>query len=186
MAIQPITGPDLHPTGCSKELILLRYLLLWTSLLLLTSCSSPPSQTRIAPQTVGTSTATTLDTRAFERQINRIRGTNNASALSYDAKLAHAAQRHANDMVRNGFFDHKGSNGSSVGQRVTAVGYTWSMVGENIAQGQSSALEALRGWTNSPGHHANNIDPKFTNFGIAKAGSGSKTTWVLVLAATQG
>jgi uncharacterized protein YkwD len=38
-------------------------------------------------------------------------------------------------------------------------------------------------WTNSPGHHANNINPAFEDFGLGVTGTGGNRTWVLVLGA---
>ena len=76
-------------------------------------------------------------------------------------------------------------NGSSPGDRITAAGYNWRTYGENIAQGQTSQQQVLTGWTNSPGHHRNNINPNFEEFGLGKAGTGGSTRWVLVLATEQ-
>lgn len=121
------------------------------------------------------------DNAAFGTLLNAVRSTNGAAAATFDARLAAAAQSHADDMAANNFFDHTGSNGSSVGDRARAAGYNWNKIGENIALGQQSEAEAMDSWTNSPGHHANNIDPEFEDFGLAKAGTGSDTNWVLVL-----
>ncbi|MDV7402400.1 CAP domain-containing protein, partial [Arthrospira platensis SPKY1] len=56
-------------------------------------------------------------------------------ALSWSAPLARAAQRHADDMRRNHFFDHDGSDGSTMSSRATAAGYRWRSIAENIAWG---------------------------------------------------
>ncbi|WP_019956859.1 CAP domain-containing protein [Yoonia vestfoldensis] len=114
--------------------------------------------------------------------LNDVRAANDADPLNFNNRLALAAQVHANDMLRNDFFSHTGSDASEVGDRVTAQGYTWSRVGENIAQGHQSEAAVMRGWTNSPGHHRNNIDPNYQDFGLGKAGSGGDLHWVLVLA----
>ncbi len=122
---------------------------------------------------------------SFTSMLNGVRSDNGAAAVTYDARLGAAAQGHANDMLANGFFSHTGSNGSSVGDRVTAQGYTWRTVGENIARGYQSEASVLDGWVNSPGHQANNVNPNFEDFALARAGSGSSLYWVLVLAAEQ-
>ena len=106
---------------------------------------------------------------------------NGAGNVAYDARLGAAAQGHANDMLVNNYFDHKGLNGSTIGSRATAAGYNWVDIGENIAQGQAGQAEVMTGWTNSPGHHANNINPVFEDFGIAQAGTGADKRWVLML-----
>lgn len=114
--------------------------------------------------------------------LNDVRAANGAAPLRYDSRLARAAQGHADDMLRNGFFSHTGTRNTSVGDRVTAQGYLWSGVAENIAQGYQSEASVMTGWTNSSGHHANNINPSYQEFGLGKAGSGSDLRWVLVLA----
>ena len=52
-------------------------------------------------------------------------------------------------------------------QRVTAAGYIWSNVGENIAVGQRSVEEVMNGWTNSPGHCQNLIYLNFRDVAVA-------------------
>ncbi len=123
-----------------------------------------------------------VDIATFTRLLNEVRRANGSSPVVFDARLAEAAQNHANDMRDSNFFSHTGSNGSSAGDRITAVGFDWRGYGENIAKGQRSEAEVLASWSKSPGHHANNINPDFETFGLATAGSGREQLWVLVLA----
>jgi len=58
------------------------------------------------------------------------------TALSWNCTLEAVAVEHSRDMGDNNFFSHMGSDGLSVGDRVTNAGYDWSAVGENIAAGQ--------------------------------------------------
>jgi uncharacterized protein YkwD len=125
------------------------------------------------------------ENNTFAGLLNNVRVANGAGNVTYDARLGRAAQGHANDMVANDFFSHTGSNGSTVGQRATAQGYNWSIIGENIAQGQQTVQSAMNSWTGSPGHHANNINPAFEDFALGVAGTGGEKTWVLVLGAEQ-
>ena len=118
--------------------------------------------------------------QGFAGMLNNVRSTNGAGAVSYDSRLGVAAQRHADDMLQNGFFSHTGSDGSSVGDRARDAGYNWWIVGENIARGHRSEEEVLRAWVNSPDHQENNIDPRFEDFALEQAGSGSSRHWVLV------
>lgn len=114
--------------------------------------------------------------------LNGVRSGAGAGALTYDSRLGVAANRHANDMAANNFFSHTGSDGSTVGQRVTDAGYQWNRVGENIARGQVDEQAVLDAWMNSSGHRANNLDPRFEDFALAKADSARGPYWVLVLA----
>jgi uncharacterized protein YkwD len=125
------------------------------------------------------------ENNSFAALLNNARVANGAGTVVFDARLGRAAQGHANDMVTNDFFSHTGSDGSTVGQRATAQGYNYSLIGENIAQGQQSVPAVMTAWTNSPGHNANNINPAYEHFALGVAGSGSELTWVLVLGAEQ-
>lgn len=93
---------------------------------------------------------------------------------------------HANDMAEHDYFEHEDLGGRSPADRVRAVGYRETLVGENIAYGVKSADEAVRGWLESPGHCENIMDPRFAEMGIAYAqGRAVKhgLYWVQVLAA---
>ena len=90
----------------------------------------------------------------------------NCPALRLNDKLTAAAQAHSQDMADNNFFDHTGSNGSTLGQRITAAGYSFSLAGENIAGGQSTAQEAFDDWMSSPGHRANMLNCSFVDTGL--------------------
>lgn len=162
----------------------MKFLVPLFGLAVLAACTgAAPTATQSTTPTpaVQPTTPTSADNTAFRSLLNNVRTANGAADVAFDARLAAAAQAHADDMTANGFFSHTGSNGSSVGDRATAAGYTWRNIGENIAQGQQSEAEAMTSWTNSPGHHANNINPNFEDFGLAKSGSGANTNWVLVL-----
>lgn len=123
------------------------------------------------------------DNIAFGALLNGVRAQNGARSVRFDSRLARVAQAHADDMNTNGFFRHVGSDNSTIGLRGKRGGYKWRVIGENIAKGQQSESAAMLSWTNSPGHHANNINPDFKHFALAKAGSGYNTYWVLVLGA---
>ena len=110
-------------------------------------------------------------------EVNAFRLANGQTALAADARLARAAQAHADDMSANAFFSHTGQNGSSVGDRVKLQGYGFCFVAENIAQGQKGALAALEGWQKSEGHRKNLLSGNATQFAMAQ----SADYWVMVL-----
>merc|ERR1711963_942203 len=56
---------------------------------------------------------------------------------------------------KTGVFSHPGSDGSSVGVRVSREGYSWRAVAENIAKGQRDAQAVVRAWMRSAGHRRN-------------------------------
>lgn len=87
--------------------------------------------------------------------------------LTWDCLLIEAAYIHTLDMVENNFFNHIGSDGLRVSNRVTNVGYSWNYVGENIAAGYLSPESVVDGWLNSPGHCRNIMNENFEEFGAA-------------------
>jgi uncharacterized protein YkwD len=117
--------------------------------------------------------------------LNGVRSADGAGSVTHDARLGVAARRHANDMAANNVWGHIGSDGSTVGERVTDAGYIWNVVGENVARGHPDEQAVLDGWMGSSGHRANNLDPRFEDFALAKANSPRGTYWVLVLAREQ-
>jgi uncharacterized protein YkwD len=64
--------------------------------------------------------------------INAYRTQNGLPPYNTNSNLARAAQSHANDMACNSLTGHSGSNGSTMQSRVSASGYTFSFVDENI------------------------------------------------------
>jgi uncharacterized protein YkwD len=109
-----------------------------------------------------------------------------APPLQSNALLRRAAEAHAQDMISHDYFAHSGYDGSTPAQRVTATGYRYQIVGENIASGPDSAAEAADGWLASPAHCENIMDPRFSDSGIAYAATASGTPhiyWVQEFAA---
>ncbi|MER6157021.1 CAP domain-containing protein [Streptomyces sp. NPDC001868] len=97
--------------------------------------------------------------------------------LSPDPHLTVAAQAHSADMVARAFYAHTSPDGGEPWHRAAAAGSTRRSIGENIACGQRSAAEVVRGWMNSPGHRANILKPGFTHIGIGFVGGGAAGTY---------
>ncbi|MFD8096415.1 CAP domain-containing protein [Streptomyces malaysiensis] len=104
--------------------------------------------------------------------------------LAQDPRLAAAAQAHSDDMVARDFYSHTGPEGHQPWDRALAAGATHRGIGENIACGQRSPAEVMRGWMDSPGHRANILKPDFTHIGVGHAtGSRAGTYWTQVFGA---
>lgn len=111
-----------------------------------------------------------------------------ATKLVSNSVLASAAEKHGKDMADYNYFSHTGRDGSSVGTRVSRLGYKWSTVGENIAAGYGTIADAVAGWYKSEGHCKNFMNKAFTQAGFGRATNASsayKTYWVAVLAKPQ-
>lgn len=109
-----------------------------------------------------------------------------APAVAWNDALTQAALGHSQDMVAHNLFSHTGSNGSTLGQRISAAGYAWSAAGENIAAGQTSVNSVVDGWIASPGHCANLMNPGYVHIGLAcvpgTSANAYPTYWTLDLA----
>ncbi len=86
--------------------------------------------------------------------------------LIWNCRLQQAAITHSEDMATNDFFEHAGSDGSSVSDRVTRTGYVWSHVGENLAAGQRTVTIVMESLLSSPGHCENIMSGHYTEFGF--------------------
>jgi hypothetical protein len=111
--------------------------------------------------------------------------------LSWNPRLAAAAEQHARAMAEQGFFAHTDPQGRGVAQRASAAGYPWRMVGENLAAGQRTLEEAVRGWLLSDAHCRNLLDDRFVEFGLARVaaarpGDRHRVYWALVLGRPSG
>jgi uncharacterized protein YkwD/stress response protein SCP2 len=108
---------------------------------------------------------------------NAERAAQGLAPLAVDAPLTTAAQAHSDDMVARAFYSHTSPDGSRPWDRAATAGSSRRTIGENIACGQRSPAEVVRGWMNSPGHRANILKPDFTHIGIGLAGGGTAGTY---------
>jgi uncharacterized protein YkwD len=109
-----------------------------------------------------------------------------APPLQSNSLLRSAAEAHAQDMVSHDYFAHQGHDGSTPAQRVSATGYRYQLIGENIAAGPETAAQAADGWLASPAHCENIMEPRFTESGVGYAANTSGTPqiyWVQEFAA---
>ena len=112
--------------------------------------------------------------------VNRLRQT--CGVIGDDPGLTVAAQRHADDMLKNGVDGHIGSDGSSPQVRITDAGYIRTgYTGEIVYWGTGSLATpsaALDAWMESPPHRAILVNCAFTAGGFAVASDGHKMTAV--------
>lgn len=115
------------------------------------------------------------------------RGYPAAPPLKWNPSMGETALEHSRDMAREANLSHQGSDGSTVGKRLTRAGYVWTLAGENIMLGVGTAEEAVQGWVDSPGHCVNLMNPAFTEMGAAYAidneRRGGNIYWTQVLGA---
>ncbi|MEO1377729.1 MAG: CAP domain-containing protein [Cyanobacteria bacterium J06635_10] len=103
------------------------------------------------------------------------------SPLRQHPQLNDAAQAHSDDMAKNNFIDHKGSDGSSFFNRMKRYGYNFSRGAENITAGRFSTIDAMLASMKSKGLSKNILNDKYSDIGIAYARGGKHGIyWTLV------
>ncbi len=101
---------------------------------------------------------------------NAARTQHGKPALSIDARLTAAAQKHADWMARTGQFSHTGEGGSQLSERIDREGYAYAAISENNARGQETPERVFEGWLNSRGHR-DNLLGNYRDVGFGRAGA---------------
>jgi uncharacterized protein YkwD len=92
---------------------------------------------------------------------------NGLNPLTLHNKLSYAAYKHTEDMHKNNFLSHTGSDGSTPRQRVERAGITGAtIVNENAAFGYATPESVVRAWMDSSGHRANMLRETTTHIGV--------------------
>jgi uncharacterized protein YkwD len=104
--------------------------------------------------------AVAVDQVAYETEVvkltNAERTRRGCKALRIDDRLIASARAHSTDMVKNGFFDHTGSDGSNFVTREVRAGYPKrDAAAETIAYGYKTPQQVVTAWMNSAGHRKN-------------------------------
>lgn len=135
------------------------------------------------PASIQVSSSTSSFGSGFAADLNAFRARQGLGPLQANPALTRAAQAHAEDMARRGYFSHnapRGPNGRTFVQRARAGGCAMRSGAENIASGQRSQAQVLTAWQNSRGHRRNMLMRSYTQYGLGRSGN----IWVLKLAAS--
>lgn len=113
------------------------------------------------------------------RAHNKERAKRNRPRLKRHGALNRSSRKYANVMAANSHFSHVGPapEFSEFFERIRAEGFNGSMA-ENIARGQQSVKEVMRGWMRSSGHRKNILSRKYKYFGGANASGPGGPYWV--------
>ncbi|MEU0080638.1 CAP domain-containing protein [Micromonospora tulbaghiae] len=136
--------------------------------------SAPSGGTSSGGSTSTKATATTGLSAELQKVVtivNQERAKAGCKALTVNAKLNLAAQRHSQDQADHQKMDHTGSDGSQPWDRVKAAGYSYRMVGENVAWNYQTPAAVMEGWMNSEGHRKNILNCSYTQIGVGVARS---------------
>ena len=111
------------------------------------------------------------------RLVNVERQQAGCGPLTVDLRLQAAAQKHSELQAAQNQMSHLLPGEASMGDRVTAQGYRWGGVAENVAAGYPTPASVMNGWMNSPGHKANILNCGYRNIGVGVAKSGGGTLY---------
>ncbi|MEO6513530.1 MAG: CAP domain-containing protein [Candidatus Saccharimonadales bacterium] len=97
---------------------------------------------------------------------NKQRVANGLGSLALNSQLNQAAQAKANDMSARNYWSHNTPDGQTPWTFVSAAGYDYQAIGENLAYGFSTSSDTIAGWMNSPGHRANILNSNYLDVGF--------------------
>ena len=119
--------------------------------------------------------------RAFEQEVVRLvnveRANNGLKPLKENWELSRVARYKSVDMGSKGYFSHTSPTYGSPFDMMKKFGIKYSYAGENIAYGQRTAAEVMKGWMNSPGHRQNILSPNYTEIGVGYAANSKGTPY---------
>ncbi|POX39291.1 CAP domain-containing protein [Streptomyces sp. Ru73] len=119
---------------------------------------------------------------AVLRLINERRAAAGCRPVREHSALTRAARRHSAHMARTASLAHSGPGEGRPGGRLTAAGYRWSRVGEDLAQGQPDAATVVRDWMRSPGHRRTLLTCAYEHAGVGVSGGPAGPWWTVLLA----
>lgn len=113
-------------------------------------------------------------TGALDEALDTLAATPDMGPLAPSPALIRAAADHARDQSRSGATGHRGSDGTSVAERVARYGSWQTSIGEVIAYGFGTGPEVISqllidDGISSRGHRTNLLRPQFRRVGIAAA-----------------
>lgn len=116
-------------------------------------------------------------------QTNLQRRLNNLPPLTASRQLSHAGTAKADDMFAHQYFAHLSPQGRGPADIVSAAGYDYIAVGENLALGNfADDKELVQAWMDSPGHRENILssDYKEIGIGLRRGEFEGRSTWLAV------
>lgn len=117
--------------------------------------------------------------RAVRCLVNAERERRGLARLRPNRALTAAAGRHARDMVRRGFFDHRSPDGSTPATRARRAGYPSPSVAETIAWGTGflgTPAATVKAWMASAPHRRILVDRRVRDIGVGVALGTPRTT----------
>jgi uncharacterized protein YkwD len=124
-----------------------------------------------------------LNAQAALREVNAYRRAHGLKPVALDQRLIRAAGTSARYQASRGRIGHRGPGGSRPWDRARSAGYSPYLTAENVASGQKSFSQAMRGWERSAEHKRNLLLPDAEAAGIAVSYRNGRAYYTLVLGA---
>ena len=145
------------------------------------TAKSVPRTVTTATKPKGATTSVVRNAPSYEQQVltltNAQRAAAGCPALAMNGTLSGVARAHSQDMAAKGYFNHNSQDGTAPAQRLTAAGYTYRQMAENIAAGQSTPADVMTSWMGSAGHKANILNCSLKEIGVGFATGGPYGTY---------
>lgn len=113
----------------------------------------------------------TKDEKALLDSLNEERAKEKLPALKPNPLLFQAARAHAANMAKQRKMEHE-LNGKKPSDRVSATGYNWGRISENLAISENGAVslaEIVKCWMDSKTHRENLLDKGVSETGLGIA-----------------
>ncbi|MDO8515023.1 MAG: CAP domain-containing protein [bacterium] len=122
---------------------------------------------RFNPEILGYATNITVsDLLKFSNEKRRENGT---GTLTFNEKLAVAAEAKAADMFSNQYWAHTSPAGRDPWSFIINAGYSYLYAGENLARDFADSKGVVEAWMNSPTHRENLLNSRYKEVGFAIA-----------------
>ncbi|WP_181347522.1 CAP domain-containing protein [Thalassobacillus sp. CUG 92003] len=100
--------------------------------------------------------------------------------LKASKEVSKVAQAKSKDMAKNDYFSHTSPTYGSPFDMLKDFGVDYTVAAENIAAGQQTPEEVVKGWMNSPGHRKNIMNRSVTHIGVGYAKEGNHWTQMFI------
>lgn len=120
--------------------------------------------------------STSMSVSGLLSNSNAQRSGSGVNGLSLNDKLNAAAQAKANDMATRNYWSHNTPEGEPPWIFVSAQGYAYQKLGENLAAGFENEGAVVNGWMSSAPHRENLINSAYSEVGFGFANNADYTS----------
>jgi len=112
---------------------------------------------------------------------NQERTNRHLATLAVNPLLNKAAEKKLADLFKHQYFSHNSPDGTKFSTWVKEVGYSYTIVGENLAMGFGTDEQIIKAWMDSPKHRENILKERYQEIGMAIAKGKFKGDYVTMV-----